>query len=147
MLNLKKIALICLLCLLNFSAFADKKPYKEIGAYRVFYSAFNSSFILPNIAEIYGIARGKDKGLVTIGVTLDGKIGGVEAIIAGDITNMLAQRKNLKFIEIKDRDAVYYIAPFEYYNEDFLTFKITVRTKEEDESFPISFQKKFYYEK
>ena len=147
MLNLKKIVLICILYLLHFPVFADKKPYKEIGAYRVFYSAFNSSFILPNIAEIYGIARGKDKGLVTIGVTIDGKIGGVEAIIAGNISNMLSQQQNLKFIEIKDRDAVYYIAPFKYYNEDFLTFKLTVRTKEEDKSFPISFQKKFYYEK
>ena len=62
MLNLKKIVLICLLYLLHFTVFADKKPYTEIGADRVFYSAFNSSFILPNIAAIYGIARGKEKG-------------------------------------------------------------------------------------
>ena len=32
--------------------------------------------------------------------------------------------EKLSFIEIKEGEATYYLAPFEYYNEDFLTFKI-----------------------
>ena len=147
MINLKKIILFYFLAFFSLPSLAEKKPYIDFVEYRVFFSAFNSSFILPKIAGIYGIARGKDKGLVTVGVTLNGKIGGEEVDINGNISNMLAQKQKLNFVEIKDQDAIYYIAPFEYYNEDILKFTINVKPNKGGENFPISFQKKFYYEK
>jgi len=147
MVSLKNVLLFLLMGLSILYAYADNNHYKDVEKYRVFYSAFNSSFILPEIAKIYDISRGKDKGLVTIGVTQTDKIGGEAAVVTGIVSNMLAQQQKLRFVQIKERDAIYYIAPFEYYNEDFLTFKIDIQTEKERQDVAISFQKKFYYEK
>ena len=42
----------------SFSTLADNRPYKEYGDLKVFFSAFNSSFIQPDIASSYNIVRG-----------------------------------------------------------------------------------------
>ena len=147
MTNFKHLLIFFLIALSTFSASAEEKPYKDIGEYRVFYSSFNSSFILPEIASIYSIARGKDKGLVTIAITKSDQIGGKKAFVSGTATNMLQQQQKLSFIEIKEGEATYYLAPFGYYNEDFLTFKIEIMAEPNKPSLLVSFQNKFYYEK
>ena len=147
MLNLKFLLLLSLLGTSILNVSADEKPYKDIGGYRIFYSSFNSSFILPEIASIYNISRGKDKGLVTIAVTRADKIGGETALLSGTASNMLAQQKKLDFFEVREGQIVYYLAPFEYYNEDILTFKVQIQTELNKELLSFSFQNKFYYEK
>ena len=44
----------------------EEKLYKQHGNYKIFYSAFNSSFIDYDIAVANNIVRGKGKGLVNI---------------------------------------------------------------------------------
>jgi|TARA_B110000503_G_scaffold35642_1_gene58264 hypothetical protein len=147
MINFKHLLIFSLIGLSTFGVSAEEKTYKDIRGYRIFYSSFNSSFILPEIASIYSITRGKDKGLVTIAITKSGKIGGKKALISGTASNMLQQQQQLNFIEIKEDEAIYYLAPFEYYNEDTLTFKIEIETEPNQPSISVSFQNKFYYEK
>ena len=60
------LALLALLCTLN--SHADDKLFKQHGQYKIFYSAFNSTFIDPDVAVANQIVRGKDKGLVNIAV-------------------------------------------------------------------------------
>jgi len=135
-----------LLALLAFSVHAENKPYKEFGDYKVFYSTFNSSFILPEIASTYNITRGKDKGLVNIAVIVGDKAGGATALIKGTVSNMLAQQQTLDFFEVREGDTVYYLAPFEFYNEDSMTFKIQIKPNPNKPSYSMSFQNKFYYD-
>lgn len=142
--NSTKLLWLPLLALLAFSVHADNKPYKEFGDYKVFYSSFNSRFILPEVANAYNITRGKDKGLVNIAVIKDGKAGGTTALIKGTVSNMLAQQQVLNFFEVREGDTVYYLAPFEFDNEDSLTFKIQVKPDPNKPSHSLSFQNKFY---
>ncbi|MEH6466689.1 MAG: DUF4426 domain-containing protein [Porticoccus sp.] len=142
--NRMKLLWLPLLVLLAFSVHADSKPYKEFGDYKVFYSSFNSSFILPEIASAYNITRGKDKGLVNIAVLQGGKAGGTTALVKGTVSNMLAQQQVLNFFEVREGDTVYYLAPFEFDNEDSLTFKIQVQSDPNKPSHSLSFQNKFY---
>ena len=69
---------------LGISSAHDDKNYKH-GDNKIFYSAFNSTFIDPDIAVANKIVRGKDKGLVNIAVVRGiGK--GQPALISGMFT-------------------------------------------------------------
>jgi Domain of unknown function (DUF4426) len=141
-----KLLWIPLLALLAFGAQAENKPYKEFGNIKVFYSSFNSSFILPDVASAYNITRGKDKGLVNISVIVNDKIGGTTALVKGAVFNIFAQQQKLKFFEVREGDIVYYLAPFEFENEDSMTFKIQVQPDPNKPAHSISFQNKFYHD-
>jgi hypothetical protein len=134
-----------LIALLAFNVQADNKPYKEFGNIKVYYSSFNSSFILPEIASAYNIIRGKDKGLVNISVIVDDKVGGKTALVKGTVSNIFAQQQKLKFFEVREGKTVYYLAPFEFENEDSMTFKIQVQPDPNKPAHSLSFQNKFYF--
>jgi hypothetical protein len=125
----------------------DQQLYKQHGEYKVFYSAFNSSFIDPDIAVANDIVRGKDKGLVNIAVT---KVPGVAlpATVSGRVFNILQQSQTLEFVAVREQNTVYYLAPFEFDNEDFLTFKIRVLPQSDGPEtiypYDFKFQKKMY---
>ena len=125
----------------------DQQLYKQHGEYKVFYSAFNSSFIDPDIAVANDIVRGKNKGLVNIAVA---KVPGVAlpATVSGRVFNILQQSQTLEFVAVREQNTVYYLAPFEFDNEDFLTFKIRVLPQSDGPEtiypYDFKFQKKMY---
>jgi hypothetical protein len=136
--------LIIPLLVIAGSLAADDRPFREFGDYRVYYSAFNSSFVSPEVAAAYDIVRGRDRGLVNIAVMPAGTIGGRPAEVSGHVANIFAQRQELKFFEVREDDAVYYLAPFNFENEDSLTFNVTVKPNPDMPSYTLSFQRTFY---
>ena len=134
------------LILVTANALAEDKPFKVYGENKVYYSAFNSSFVAPDIASLYDISRGKDKGLVNIAVVPDGSESGKTALISGTAMDILARQQSLEFTEIREGDAVYYLAPFEFENEDPLTFNINVRPGGASSTHSFSFQRTFYHD-
>lgn len=137
-------ALVLLLFALTLHS--AEPSYKQFTGYQIHYSAFNSSFIQPNIASTYNIVRGKDKGMINIAVVDAGASHGRAAQVSGYVSNIFAQQQFLKFFEVREGDAVYYLAPFEFENEDPLTFKIEVSAQADKPSESISFQRTFYHE-
>jgi len=122
----------------------QQSHYKQHGDIKIFYSAFDSSFIAPEVAVAYNFVRGKDKGLVNIAVVK--KLGqGEPAEISGKVLNIFQQSQQLEFIAIKEKNTVYYLAPFEFENEDLLTFKITVDSPVSQGPYSFKFQKKMYH--
>ena len=102
---------------------------KQFGSYTLHYNVFNSSNIPPQVAEAYKLVRGKDRALVNISVTKteDGKTSlGLPVVVNGVTRNLMQQQQNLKFIEIQEGDATYYLAPFVFNNEELLHFDIHV---------------------
>lgn len=138
------ISLFLLIAGLSFNALADNRPYKEYGDLKVFFSAFNSSFIQPDVASSYNIVRGKDKGLVNIAVVKNGQTGGMPAVVKGTVSNIFGQQQVLEFAEIREENAVYYLAPFRFDKEDWMTFKIDVRPSSNKTTHSLTFQRKFY---
>lgn len=141
------LAFAAALLLCAFGASANDKPYKQFGATKVYFSAFNSSFIKPEIASLYNIVRGKNKGLVNISVIVDDLPSGVAAQVSGTVSNLLAQQQVLDFVEIREGDSVYYLAPFTFDNEDPLTFSVQVKTAADESARGISFKRTFYHDK
>ena len=139
--------LIMLFILLTSIAIAEpmkQSHYKQHGDTKIFYSAFESSFIAPEVAVAYNFVRGKDKGLVNIAVVKT--LGqGEPAKISGRVFNILQQSQPLEFIAIKEQNTIYYLAPFEFDNEDLLTFKISVDSPASQGPYSFKFQKKMYH--
>ncbi len=125
--------------LLAGSAAAEQK--KVFGEYEVHYNALNSSALTAEVAKQYGLVRGGNQGLVNIAVRKsDGKNGIASAAkISGNVRNLLSQRNNLSFKEIREGDAIYYIAVFRFDDKDTLTFDLTVQPDGQSSSYPLSF--------
>lgn len=145
--NLNTTLLLLLLLLitgLSVNALADNRPYREYGDLKIFFSAFNSSFIQPDVASSYNITRGKDKGLVNIAVVKNDRAGGVPALVKGTVSNIFGQQQVLEFAEIREGEVVYYLAPFRFDREDWMTFNIDVRPDPDKPTHSLTFQRKFY---
>ncbi|WP_226643516.1 DUF4426 domain-containing protein [Microbulbifer variabilis] len=118
------------------------KNYEDFGDYRVIYSVFNSDFIQPDIAQQYQLVRAKDRAYVNVSVVKkDGGTKGLSAEMSGNATNLIQQSRPLKFKEIREGDAVYYLAPLRYENEETLTFNVDV-TLPNGKTETISFRRK-----
>jgi len=141
---MKMMILVASLILSSVAAFGQESATKTFGDTKVYYSAFNSSFISADVASIYKITRGKDKGLVNIAVVPEGAEAGTTALVGGAVNNLIQQQQTLDFIEIREGEAVYYLAPFKFDNEDPLTFTIHVRPAGSDHTNTFTFQRTFY---
>lgn len=145
---MKRIILVAMLLVIPLMGLAfEKQLYKQHGDYKIFFSAFNSSFIDPNIAVANNIVRGKGKGIVNIAV-METLAVGTPSTVSGRVFNILQQSQSLEFVAIKEGLALYYLAPFEFDNEDYLTFKITVKPNNGKPSYTydFKFQKKMYHD-
>ena len=124
-----KFALFAIGCLMFASASAQNDISKDFGDYRVYYSVFNSSFITPDVADLYGLTRGANRALVNISLVKlseDGNSLGLPAQVSGEARNLFAQSTPLRFIEIDEGDATYYLASFTFEDQDPLHFTINV---------------------
>ena len=130
----------------SLQALAADQPFKTFGEHKVFFSAFNSSFVTPEVAASYNITRGHDWGLVNIAVVKDGAQGGSTALIKGHVANIIAQQQTLNFFEVREGKVVYYLAPFRFENEDSMTFKISIKPDPDKAAHNISFQRRFYHD-
>ena len=146
---MKRLILMFLLIAVGGPATAEQEYFKRHGDYKVFYSAFGSLFLTPEIAVANNIVRGKGKGLVNIAVVKTLGIG-TSAQISGEVFNIFQQRQPLKFTQVQEQNTLYYLAPFEFENEDYLTFKITVLPTAEEAAalgaYEFKFQKKMYHD-
>lgn len=127
---------------------SEQQSFRQHDDYKIFYSAFGSSFLTPEIAVANGIVRGKDRGLVNIAVVKTLGVGS-PAEVSGVVSNILQQTQTLEFKEVKEQGTVYYLAPFKFDNEDYLTFKIKVLPESDSGqsvySYDFKFQKKMYH--
>ena len=67
-------------------------------------------------------------------------------MITGDVYNIFQMRTPLKFVEIREQDTIYYLAAFDFENEDLLTFKISVQPQQDQPAYALKFQKKMYHD-
>ena len=137
--------LIFLFIFFGDNTYANDSIFKQVGEYKIFFSAFNSSFIPADIASSYKIVRGKDRGLVNVSIMKDIAVG-VPVKIKGEVSNILQQSQKLKFFPVQEGKSLYYLAPFEFDNEDYLTFSISIEheNKIEIPNYTFKFQKKMY---
>ena len=117
---------------------------KKIDGLNVHYIALGSAFLTPEIAKAYGIERSRYKGLVNISVLDNTQAGNPSktVFINGKARNDVGQIKSLEFTEVKEGDAVYYLAQVSYTNEETIYFDINITDKGKQHN--LKFSQKFY---
>lgn len=117
---------------------------KKLGSMNVHYMAIGSTFFTPEIAKAYGITRSRYNGLVNISVLDNTKEGNPAKTVSiiGQAKNNLGQFKRLEFSQVKEGDAIYYLAQVNYNNEETLHFTLTINDGAEQQT--LKFSQKFY---
>ena len=108
--------------------------------FRVFYTVFPSTIISPEVAKAHEITRAENKIIVNVSVKSDEQP--TEAELTGQVTNLLEQVVELDFVEVKEREAIYYLATHISLPEDILRFNLWVKPIN-NEPFTISFMRRY----
>ncbi|PCH96294.1 MAG: hypothetical protein COB83_06010 [Gammaproteobacteria bacterium] len=138
-----KLLLVITISLLAITS-ASAENMKKLGSMNVHYIAIGSTFFTPEIAKAYGITRSRYNGLINISV-LDNTKSGTPAktvSISGQAKNNLGQFKSLEFKEVKEGDAIYYLAQVSYNNEETIHFTLKINDGSEQQT--LKFSQKFY---
>lgn len=130
----------------------DQGPV-QLGNFQVYFSAFNSTFIPPGIAEQYNLRRSERFGIVNIAIRAMSPDGvgddsgrAVTARVSGHTTNLLTQKNSLVFSEIREGSAIYYLADFKFADEELLRFAINVKPEGSSRGETLRFEQTFYQE-
>jgi len=117
---------------------------KKLGSMNVHYMAIGSTFFTPEVAKAYGITRSRYNGLINISVLDNSQAGNPAKVVSitGKAKNNLGQFKDLDFTEVKEGDAIYYLAQVSYNNEETLHFDIMINDGKEKQQ--LKFSQIFY---
>lgn len=124
---------------------ADSPNAQHFEQYSVYYTIFNSTFLLEDVAKNYGLKRSKYESILNIAVVPSGKsFGGLPAQLSGSVTNLMQQQKSLDFKKIDEGDTVYFLAPLRINGEEVVHFDISVTPENTDTALQVIFTKKLY---
>ncbi len=129
--------------------FSSQLPANEhtVDQYTIHYNLLNSSFIEPKIATQYGIKRSKNIGMLNISVMKKSDDGTNTAVISnifGHGASLAGQVKSLAFKEIKEADAIYYIATFSINDREHLSFDLQIQPEKVGKLIPLKFKKQVF---
>lgn len=137
--------LFLLIVTLSPHALAEKSL--DFGNYTVYFNAFRSDSLTPEIARAYQLTRRNNRMVVNITVrkrNADGKTSPTKAKITGFASNLSSQIKNLNFREINDGEAIYYLAQAQVSHRETLKFDIKATPAGETITAKIKFKQQFY---
>ena len=120
---LRKLLFFTIVCCLCLPA-AWAAQYVEHGEHRIHYTTFSSLIIPADVASLHGIVRSENRIVLNLSVLKREQP--VAAIVSGHVTNLLNQRFELTFDEIKEAAAIYYLASHIALAQDILTFTLAV---------------------
>jgi hypothetical protein len=141
-------AFICrLLCLAWLAVLtpapASAEQFERINGYQAHYSVVPTTFLKPAVAADYDIVRARDRALVNIAV-IDPGAGPVPATVSGTVTDLLGNTTDLDFREVREGEAIYYLATARHGDEETLRFRIDVSTPDAG-AHQLAFQQKLYW--
>jgi hypothetical protein len=110
----------------------------------VHHNAFNSTFLNPDVAELYGIDRDESLGaLVVSAYQKDAPGVGVQARVSGTTRNLIGHMRTLRFNEIREGASAYHVSTFPIELEEHLTFEVDVIIVPTGEKHELRWQQKF----
>ena len=116
---------------------------QRFGQYELHYIVIPTTMLKPSIASEYDISRGKDRALVNVSV-LNREKKPVSARITGDSQNLLGQLQDLDFKQVKEGDAIYYLAEIRFADQEVHRIKIEAAAPD-GKSTLLKFTQKLYW--
>ncbi|NMP31082.1 DUF4426 domain-containing protein [Thalassotalea sp. M1531] len=137
-------AILLLLLAIVSAPLASAQNMKTLGNMDVHYMAIGATFLTPQVAKAYGIERSKYNALINISV-LDNTQQGKPAkavSISGTALNLTGQYKRLDFEEVREGQAIYYLAQLNYRDKEKVKFELTIT--DGSETHELVFDQTFY---
>ncbi|MDP5041473.1 MAG: DUF4426 domain-containing protein, partial [Paraglaciecola sp.] len=140
--HFNKFRVFAFLSMLLSAAAVHAEQKVALGTWDVHYIALNSTFLTPEVAKQYGILRSKFNGLINISV-LDKKTSAAQSVVMnGEAKNLLGVVKSLSFKEVKEGQAIYYLATLPFSDQERYRISITINDGATTQQF--TFEHKFY---
>lgn len=120
---------------------------RDFGDYVVHFNALTTDQLTPEIAGEYDIVRSKNRALLNVSILRKNDAGGTTAVpgaVAASAVNLTGQLKDLLIREIREGEAIYYIAETPVTNGESLIFTVDVTPQNEASRFTVRFQKQFF---
>ena len=132
--------------LMLFPCLAMAQQTQKFGPYALHYSVVNTTFLSPTIAESYGITRGEKRAILNLALRKDDAtdLGAGSAMRLTGKTWDLIQQQTLKFQEIREADAIYYIAQFAFINEEWRFFEVEFQPADSDKTYRYKFKHQLF---
>lgn len=111
------------------------------------YNAVASTSLTPEVARRYAITRAPHRALLNISLQdlqADGRWRSIVARVSVEATNLDGQRQQLTVREIREGDAIYYLAEPRVADPDTLSFALSVLPEGATEAMTVRFQQEFF---
>jgi len=134
-----------LLASLTLPSYAEQAIYSP--DYDIHYNAFNTMMVPPEVAQSYGFTRARNRALLNISVLDSSTKKALPAVVTGTRTNIVGQLLPLEFVQIKEQNAIYYIAQLRFTEEEMWRFELQIQPDLNADAIPLKFSQTFYLEK
>ena len=125
---------------------AQAQQSEMFGPFELHYAVVNSTFLEPKVAATYGITRGERRAILNLAVrehvgdTTEAR----SMLLQGRARDLVQRGAALEFQEIREGPAIYYIAEFEFLDEEWLFFEIDFRPDGADQTYSFKFKHQLY---
>jgi hypothetical protein len=126
------------------SAEAATESTKDIGDHVVYFSAFTTDQLSPDIASTYHIVRSKNRAMLNISVIAEDDNASVPAEVTVKTVNLTGQLKNITMRRINEQEAIYYIGETPVANRETLVFDVSVAPEGVDKPADFRFMREFF---
>lgn len=117
---------------------------KVLGPWDVHYIAFDSTIIDAKIAQSYQLQRSKYQAVLNISVLNSTDQKAQQVRISGTATDLTQKQIELSFREVKEGDAIYYLAQVPVHDQKHLKFNLDIWQGTENQK--LEFSQMFYTE-
>ncbi len=118
----------------------------ESPKYSIHYNAFNTMMVTPEIAQNYGFTRARNRALLNISILDTSTKEALPAVVTGTRSNIIGQVLPLEFQQIKEENAIYYIAQLRFTEEEMWRFELQIQPDLNAKPIPLKFSQIFYLE-
>ncbi|WOJ97512.1 DUF4426 domain-containing protein [Congregibacter brevis] len=120
---------------------------ERFGDYELHYSVVNTTFIEPEIAAQYGLARGSRRAIINLSLREhleDGSTVAREMDLDGRSWDLTQAQVNFDFVEVREGPAIYYIGEFKFINREWRFFEFDFTPSGSDEVLNFEFKQQMY---
>lgn len=139
--------LLPLFALLMLAVPASAQQSEMFGPYELHYSVVNTTFLAPEVASAYGIVRARDRAILNLALREhldDGTTVGRPMQLQGRTWDLIQKGHPLEFTEVREGEAIYYLADFKFINEDWRFFEVIFRPEGADETYTFELKQQLY---
>ncbi|WP_241505949.1 DUF4426 domain-containing protein [Parahaliea mediterranea] len=140
------LALCLTMGLALFTQTGQAQQSERFGPYELHHSVVNTTFLSPEVAAQYNIVRGEKRGIVNLAIREhrpNGSVVNRPALLKGRSWDLI-QGQDLEFQEIREGQAVYYIAPFKFINREWRHFEVHFRPEGAEQTYTFKFKHQLY---